>query len=84
MRSFEEIMQETNEIFKDVLENDTIVLTPEITADDVAEWDSLSHIQLIVEIERHFKIRFTSAEISSYQNVGKMCEGIEKKLIVNA
>lgn len=76
----DEIIIQVNEIFKDVLENDEIIVKPETTADDLAEWDSLSHIQLVVAIEKHFKIRFTSSEISSYRNVGEMCEGIERKL----
>ena len=79
MLSVNEILAQTTEIFKDVLDNDDITLTPETTADDIEEWDSLSHIQLIVAIERHFKIRFSTAEITSYKNVGEMVEGIQKK-----
>ena len=80
MLSSDKILAQVNEIFKDVLDNDTITLSAETTADDIEEWDSLSHIQLIVAVEKHFKIRFTTAEITSYKNVGEMCEGIEKKL----
>ena len=80
MLSINEITTSVNEIFKDVLDNDGIVLTSLTNADDIAEWDSLSHIQLIVAIEKHFKIRFTTAEISSYRNVGEMCAGIQKRL----
>ncbi len=75
-----DILEQTNEIFKDVLDNEEINLTPATTADDIDEWDSLSHIQLIVALEKHFKIRFTTAEITSYKNVGEMCEGIKQKL----
>jgi acyl carrier protein len=80
MSSFDEILTETNEIFQDVLDNDAIKLTPETTADDIEEWDSLSHVQLIVAIEKRFKIRFATSEITSYQNVGEMIQGIQKKL----
>jgi acyl carrier protein len=80
MPSVNEIMEQTTEIFRDVLDNDDIVLEPSTTADDIEEWDSLSHIQLIVAIEKHFKIRFKTSEITSYKNIGEMCEGIQSKL----
>jgi acyl carrier protein len=80
MPSNEEIKKQVNEIFKDVLDNDKIQIQDSTTADDIEEWDSLSHIQLIVGIEKHFKIRFTTAEVTSYKNVGEMIDGIAKKL----
>lgn len=67
------------EIFRDVLDNEDIVLNMETTADDIEEWDSLSHIQLIVAIEKDFKIKFTSKEILSWDNVGEMIEAISHK-----
>lgn len=80
METVNEVIAEVNGIFKDVLDNDDIVINGETTAEDIAEWDSLSHIQLVVAIEKHFKIRFTSSEINGFKNVGEMCEGILKKL----
>ena len=74
-----EILTQVNEIFKDVLDNEDIQLTPSTTADDIEEWDSLTHVQLIVAIEKHFKIRFSTSEITSYKNVGELCEGVQKK-----
>ena len=76
----EQIMAEVEEIFRDTLDNEEIKLTDATTADDVEEWDSLTHIQLIVAIEKHFKIKFTSMEILSWQNVGQMIDSIAKKL----
>jgi acyl carrier protein len=84
MPSNEEIRNQMNEIFRDVLDNEDIVIKDSTTADDIEEWDSLSHIQLIVAIEKHFKIRFTTAEVTSYKNVGEMAEGIRKKLAVGS
>ena len=76
-----EILTQVNDIFKDVLDNNSIVLKFETTAHDVDEWDSLNHIQLVVAIEKHFKLRFTSREIRSWENVGAMCSAIETRLI---
>jgi acyl carrier protein len=73
-----DIIKEVNGIFIDVLDNPDIKLLPETTAKDVEEWDSLSHIQLIVAIEKHFKVRFTSSEIQGWKNVGEMCASIQK------
>lgn len=73
-------IQEFNTIFIDILDNDEIVLAEETTAEDIEEWDSLTHIQLIVAIEKHFKIRFTASEIEQYKNVGEMCQGVIAKL----
>ena len=74
-----QILAEVEEIFRDVLDNEEIELQDATTADDVEEWDSLTHIQLIVAIEKHFKIKFTSKEILSWQNVGQMIDCIAAK-----
>lgn len=78
--AYEQVMKEVQKIFRDITDNPTINLTAETTSDDIEEWDSLTHIQLVVAIESHFKIVFTADEIGSYNNVGEMCEGICKKL----
>ena len=74
-----QILEEVQDIFREVLDNEEIVLANETTADDIEEWDSLTHIQLIVAIEKHFKIKFTSKEILSWQNVGEMVDCIATK-----
>lgn len=77
----EEIFSKLNEIFEDVLDLDE---TPELTnatsANDIEEWDSLSHIQLIVAIEKAFKLKFTSQEILKWNNVGEMVDTIIARL----
>lgn len=75
----EEILEKLHPIFWEELDNEDIVLTNETAADDIEEWDSLSHIQLIVAIEKAFKIRFTSSEIQSWNNVGEMISSLESK-----
>ncbi len=74
-----EILERVNNIFKEVLDNDEIKLSDDTTADDVEEWDSLTHVQLVVVIEKHFKIRFTSKEIQSWNNIGEMIDCILSK-----
>lgn len=72
----EEALQKVNAIFIDTLDNEDIVLSYETTANDVEDWDSLTHIQLVVAVEKSFKVRFTSQEIQSWKNVGEMLDCI--------
>jgi acyl carrier protein len=75
-----EIYQRLTKIFHNVMDDDSIVLTPELTAADVKEWDSFNHINLIVAIEQAFKIKFQTAELESMKNVGHLVALIEKKV----
>ena len=75
-----EIYEKLNEIFCDVLDLDEVHLTDASVADDIEEWDSLSHIQLIVAIEKAFGIKFASLEIMKWNNVGEMVNSILAKM----
>lgn len=75
-----DIFEKLNEIFIDVLDLDECKLTDETSANDIEEWDSLSHIQLIVAIEKALKIKFTSLEIMKWKNVGEMVDSIMEKM----
>lgn len=74
-----EILGQVQEIFRDILDDEDIVLCDSTTADDVDGWDSLTHIQLIVAIEKRFKIKFTSKEILGWRNIGEMLDSIASK-----
>lgn len=75
----DEIKTRLTEIFRDVFSDNALVLTDALTADDVAKWDSLSHINLIYAVEKAFKIRFQTKEVRSMKNVGDLVEVIKKK-----
>lgn len=74
------ILQQIIIIFRDVLDNDDVQVTYNTTSDDIEEWDSLTHIQLIVAIEKQFKLKFSSTEISNWKDVGEMIGSIRNKL----
>ena len=71
-------------IFRDVFEDDGMVIADQMTADDVERWDSLEHINLIVAVEKQFGIRFTTAEMANLkspdQNVGTFIDLIDSKI----
>lgn len=78
----EKIIAKLTEVFRDVFDNEEIVITDSTTADDIEEWDSLEHISLIAAVEKAFKMRFTMKEVSGMKNVGEMinilCERAKK------
>ena len=76
----EQVIAEVNIIFTYVLDNPDLVISRTTSAADVEEWDSLTHIQLIVAIEKRFKIKFTAAEIHTWKDVGQMVDSIHQRL----
>ena len=67
-------------IFREVFDDDTIVLTPETTAADIHDWDSANHVTLVVSIETRLKIRFKTFELESLHSVGHLAALVEQKL----
>ena len=76
----EDILEELQEIFRDVLDQPNLVLTRESNAKNVEDWDSLAHINLVTSIEKRFKIKFALGELQELKNVGDMIDLIQAKL----
>lgn len=74
-----ELQGRLNEIFCEVFYDDDIKITPDMTANDVDGWDSLSHVNLITTIETRFAIRFTQKELLKHRNVGDLLADIGRK-----
>lgn len=75
-----EIIKKVESIFRDILEDNNINLVEATTSDDIEDWDSLTHVQIVMEIQHQFCITFSSTEILSWNNVGEMCRSIQSKL----
>lgn len=74
------ILERLQPIFKDVFDDDDLVVTNESNADSIEDWDSLSHIRLVVAIEKEFNIKFAIGELNELKNVGEMIELISLKI----
>jgi acyl carrier protein len=77
------ILDSLNEIFRLVFNDDTLQIRPDMTANDVDGWDSLSHVNLVTTIEAKLNIRFTQKELLKQRNVGDLISDIERKLAGN-
>jgi acyl carrier protein len=75
-----QIYQRLNGIFVDVFDDDDLSLKAETTADDVDGWDSLSHIRLVLSVEKAFNVKFSAAEVGKLKNVGELVGLIRSKL----
>jgi acyl carrier protein len=74
------IIEDLTAVFREVFDNNDIVLTPEMTANDIEGWDSFSHMNMIVAVEIKFKITFKQKEIYGFNNVGDLINSIQGKL----
>jgi acyl carrier protein len=75
-----EIWDIATNVFRETLDLDDLVLTPELTARDVERWDSFNHILLVVAVEQAFGIKFSTGEIDRLENVGQFIDLIESKV----
>ena len=75
-----EMHSQLTTIFRDVFDDPDLTLNREMTADDVSEWDSLSHVRLMLTIERVFRVKFTASQVGSLKNVGDLMDILQHKL----
>lgn len=75
-----DILAELAPIFREVFDDDAIVITRTTTADDIDAWDSLSHMNMVMAVEVKFKIRFALGELPTLKNVGDLADLVQKKL----
>jgi acyl carrier protein len=80
MTTTNELHARLTDIFREVFEDDSLVLRDDMTADEVENWDSLTHIDLIVAVENEFKIRFTTGEVTGLKNVGELTALVSAKV----
>jgi acyl carrier protein len=74
-----EIRSRLTEVFRDIFDDPNLTLTDSTSAADIDDWDSLTHVNLIVQIEKEFRIRLSTAEVRSMGNVGDLIELIARK-----
>ena len=70
----ESIYEKLNEVFQDVFDDESIIVNAETTADDIEDWDSLEHINLVSAVEKTFGVKFTMAQVVGMKNVGEMVD----------
>ena len=75
-----ETLLRTAAVIRDVFDDDELVISRETSAKEVENWDSLSHVSLIIRIEKEFGIRFSSSEVAELQNVGDLIDLIDQKV----
>ena len=74
------VLEQMQEIFRESFDDDELTISPEMTAGDIEDWDSLMQIHLIVAAERHFGVKFTTQEMNGLKNVGDFAALIEEKM----
>ncbi len=76
----EEIFAEVTDIFRDVFDDDTLIIVDETNSEDIEDWDSLEHINLVVMMEKRFNMKFDLKEVGKLANVGEMVDLIQRKM----
>ena len=78
--SREEVYKKLDEVFQDVFDDSSIHVVDSTTSDDIEDWDSLEHINLVVAIENAFGIKFNMGEVTKMKNVGEMVDIILERI----
>jgi acyl carrier protein len=76
----EEVYSKLNEVFQEVFDDEDIIVNDKTTADDIEDWDSLEHINLVVAVEKKFNIKFNMGEVNKFKNVGEMVDIIVTRI----
>lgn len=76
----EDVFDKLTEVFRDVFDGESIRVTEATTSNDIADWDSLEHINLIAAVEQEFHIKFNMGQVVSMKNVGEMADIIISQL----
>lgn len=76
----EDIFETLTEVFRDVFDDESIEISDDTTSDDIDDWDSLEHINLIAAVEMEFGIKFNMGQIVTMKNVGEMVDIIEASI----
>ena len=74
------VYEQLTEVFRDVFDDENIVLTPDTTAADIQGWDSFGHLNLVLALESRLGMKFKTTEIESLHNVGELAGLVEYKL----
>lgn len=67
-------------VFRQVFEDDKLALARGTSAADIASWDSLMHVALVINVEKEFQVKFTSAEVAGFRNVGELMDLVEARV----
>jgi len=76
----EEVLNGIQDIFRDIFDEDDMVINNTTSSDDIDDWDSLNHINLVSAIEKEFKIKFALGELMTLKDVGDMIDLMMEKL----
>jgi acyl carrier protein len=75
----QDVMAKLTTVFRDVFDEDELEIHESTTAKDIEDWDSLTHVNLIVAVEKAFKVKFTTREVQSLKNVGEFVQLIARR-----
>lgn len=76
-----EVIAKLEQVFRDIFDEEELIINNETTAEDIEDWDSLAHINLVVSIEKEFDVKFALGELQALQNVGDMVDLVIRKSI---
>ena len=76
----EEVLSSVQDIFRDIFDDQTLIVEDATESDDIEDWDSMNHINLVSAIEKKFNIRFALGELQSLNNVGAMIDLMMQKI----